>query len=344
MDALLSLPALSFLLIPTMTSYSTSLNLLFFYLTWSTLILSHQPLKVEIVGTLAVRIIFYVIPSLFFLLFDTLLPSAAINFKSLGDRAIPETSSRKAKIRILKIAGWSLFNLVLSTLLQSLTEILFVRLLGIRSALRVTTSLPMPWGIFKDLFRGFLAREVFSYISHRYILHSISSHYILDKISTLHMTWYHSLSTPYPLTGHYDHPLPYTIHKFLSTYIPAVLFRFHLLTYFLFLIIISLEETFAYSGYSTVPTNFILGGIARRTDAHVLCEGEGNFAPLGISDWIMGTSVGGDIAEDVREEAVKHDVPERVGNGVEKAKRKGSQALGGGKKGKGGGGRKKINE
>jgi hypothetical protein len=37
MNAVVSLPALSFLLIPTMTSYSTSLNLLFFYITWSTL-------------------------------------------------------------------------------------------------------------------------------------------------------------------------------------------------------------------------------------------------------------------------------------------------------------------
>ena len=40
MDAVVSLPALSFLLIPTMTSYSTSLNLLFFYITWSTLYVS----------------------------------------------------------------------------------------------------------------------------------------------------------------------------------------------------------------------------------------------------------------------------------------------------------------
>jgi hypothetical protein len=40
MDAAVSLPALSFLLIPTMTSYSTSLNLLFFYITWSTLYVS----------------------------------------------------------------------------------------------------------------------------------------------------------------------------------------------------------------------------------------------------------------------------------------------------------------
>src|SRR5689334_23268494 len=73
-DAVLGLPFLSFLLIPTMTSYSTSLNLLFFYLTWSTLVLSHPPLRVEVVSSLAVKILFYVLPSGAMLLFDAAFP------------------------------------------------------------------------------------------------------------------------------------------------------------------------------------------------------------------------------------------------------------------------------
>ena len=202
MDAILSIPALSFLLIPTMTSYSTSLNLLFFYLTWSTLVLSHPPLRVEIFGTLAIRIIFQVIPSLFFLLFDSLLPSASINFKHLGDRALPLTSSAKdAKIRLLKITLFSLLNIILGVVLQALIEVLLVRILGVRSALRVTTTLPMPWGIFKDLLRGFLLREVIAYVVHRYVLHSPDS-----PVSKLHTSWFHSIEAPFPLSGHYDHP------------------------------------------------------------------------------------------------------------------------------------------
>ena len=46
MDALFSLPLLSVLFLPTLTSTSTSLNILFFYITWSTLLLSHSALKV----------------------------------------------------------------------------------------------------------------------------------------------------------------------------------------------------------------------------------------------------------------------------------------------------------
>lgn len=43
----------------------------------------------------------------------------------------------------------------------------------------------------------------------------------------------------------------------------------------------------------------------------------------------MGTSVGGDVFEDVRAEAVKHDVPERVEGGIGKAKKRGGDMING---------------
>lgn len=318
MDAIVGLPMLSFLLIPTMSSYSTSLNLLFFYLTWSTLVLSHPPLRVEIVGTLAIRVLFYILPSAFFVLFDALLPSAAENLKALGEPALPlKNASRQKTLRMLRMLGWSLLNILLGVLIQALVELLFTRVLLIRSALRVTTTLPMPFGILKDLARGYLLREVIAYTLHRYTLHESNT-----DLARAHQNWYHSISTPFPLAASYDHPLAYLTRSFLPAYLPAVLFRFHLLTYILYLTLISLEETFAYSGYSTVPTNFVLGGIARRTDTHVMCGGDGNYGPWGLVDWIMGTSVGADVLDDLALEADKHDVPARVDRMKEKAKKK----------------------
>ena len=128
------------------------------------------------------------------------------------------------------------------------------------------------------------------------------------------------------MTASYDHPLPYLLHKFLPMYLPAMLMRFHLLTYIIYLTLISQEEVWTYSGYSTVPTNFILGGIARRVDAHLLDGGEGNFGCLGVVDWVMGTSIGGDIVDDVGDEARSHDVRG-------KAERKGRKGIDGAKKG-----------
>ena len=324
MDALLSIPFLSFLLIPTMTSYSTSLNLLFFYLTWSTLVLSHPPLRVEIVATLAVRILFYLLPSTFFLLFDTLLPAAAEGFKAMGSTGLPlKNAKRERSIMVGKMVLWSLGNLFLGVLVQAGIEVLLTRFLGLRSALKVTTSLPMPWEIVVDILKGWIFREIFGYVLHRYALHDARS-----PVTQYHEDWYHSLGAPFPLSASYDHPVAYLLRSFVPTFAPALLFRFHLLTYVVFLSLVSLEETFAHSGYSTMPTNFILGGVARRTDVHVVSGGEGNFGPWGAIDCVCGTTVGADVIDDLRAEAEKHDMEGKIDVALEKAKKKGGQVKG----------------
>ncbi|KAI9735186.1 MAG: hypothetical protein M1834_001776 [Cirrosporium novae-zelandiae] len=309
MDAILALPALSYLVLPAMSSYSTSLNLLFFYLTWSTLLLSNPPLKVEIVGTLAIQLLFYLIPSTFFLLFDSLLPSLAVGMKAQESSGLAARKGSKGP-KWWKVVLWSIFNILLSTTLQALIELLFTHVLHIRSALKITTSLPMPWAIVKDIFRGFLFREILQYCSHRYLLHSKSRRY--NALNKAHMHWYHAIEAPYSFAAAYDHPLTYLIYRFLPLYIPALVFRFHLLTYMLFMTLVSLDDTFSFSGYTSVPSNFILGGIARRHDAHILSGGKGNFGAWGICDWACGTSVGGDIGDDSKNEAESNGVQGKV--------------------------------
>lgn len=168
MGALFSVPMLSFLLIPTMSSYSTSLNLLFFYVTWTTLVLSHPPLRVELVGIAAVRLIFFLLPSLLFFLFDTAIPSAAAVIKVQGEDGLPGGRKKKIGRKQIKVAAWAGFNVVLGIVVQGLIEHFLTRVLGVKSALRVSTKLPLPWGIVKDLARGFLAREVCPSSIHSY--------------------------------------------------------------------------------------------------------------------------------------------------------------------------------
>lgn len=119
------------------------------------------------------------------------------------------------------------------------------------------------------------------------------------------MSWQHSVSPPYALVANYDHPLPYVIHVFLPTYLPAVMSRFHLLTFYLYLAIVSIEETFAYSGYNALPNGFILGGIARRQERHLMGNGMGNYGCFGMLDLLIGTSLGDDVLDDIRAEAEK---------------------------------------
>ncbi|KAI9804312.1 MAG: hypothetical protein M1833_007119 [Piccolia ochrophora] len=321
MSAFLSLPLLSYLAIPSIGSYSTSINILFFYMTWSTLILSQPPLKVELLGTLMVRGFLFFLPSLWFLLFDTALPSLAVKIKTQGEAALPTrtVSASTPKKQILawwKIIGVATGNLLLGVAIQAGVESASTLLLH-RSALRTTTTLPSPWRIFLDVSRGFLAREVLQYCAHRYLLHSDSSG--AARLTTQHRTWHHALTAPHSFVAHYDHPLPWLLWKFFPTYLPAVIFRFHLLNYFVFLALVTLEETFAFSGYSTVPS-ILLGGIAKRQDLHSRSGGEGNYGPWGVCDWGCGTSVGGVLGEDVAQELEKHGVGEKAAGAIEGAK------------------------
>lgn len=163
-DAILSLPVLSVFLIPTFSSYSTSLNLVFFYMTWSTLVLSHPPLRVELFGTIIVRLIFYVIPSLLFFLFDILTPSAAVVVKAQGEAGLP-TGSKQGKIRWkeIKIAGWAIVNLALGIALQGVIELIRTKVFVLPSSLKVSMKLPMPGEMLKDMVCATLGREVSSF-------------------------------------------------------------------------------------------------------------------------------------------------------------------------------------
>ncbi|KAJ5097055.1 hypothetical protein N7456_007776 [Penicillium angulare] len=323
MDALFTLPFITILLVPTMSSYATSLNVIFFYMTWSTLVLSHSPLRVELVGSFAVRLLLFIIPSLLGFLFDILTPSAAVHIKAHGESGLPSGRKRgKVRTKDLKVAGWSLFNIIMGTALQAGIEHLLVRVFKVRSALKFSVFFPLPWSMAFALFLGLILRESITYGVHRHVLHNSKS--IFTKyLAKCHNNWYHSLSVPYPLTAHYDHPLAYIVGRFIPTYLPAMLLRYHMLTFMLYLAIVSVEESFAYSGYTIMPTKFFLGGIARRTDEHLLSEGEGNFGPWGVLDWIFSTTIGeSNVEEDIMAEMDEAEIEEQVRKRLEASKKK----------------------
>lgn len=156
-----------------------------------------------------------------------------------------------------------------------------------------------------------------TYVFHRYGLHSKQS-----PLTKVHSNWQHTVPAPFSLIAHYDHPIAYLIHVFLPSYLPAVVFRFHLLTYLLYLAAVSLEETFAYSGYKMLPSAFILGGIARRQEKHLMGGGNGNYGCFGLVDFAMGTSVGEDLVDDVIDEAEEKRVAKKTKGKVKAAERK----------------------
>ncbi|KAK6957636.1 hypothetical protein Daesc_000423 [Daldinia eschscholtzii] len=301
MDLLLSLPIVSYFGGPMLSSWSGSLNLLFFYMTWMTLVLSHPPLTIELVGTLAVRIVFWLIPSLLFLIFDSLVPSLAESIKLYGRRSLPRRSAASLLRQILL----AIFNLGLSTAVQAGISKGAGTFLH-RPLFKTSTALPLPWQIAKHILMLYAAREILTYYLHRFVLHS------RGRVARLHSAYAHSRkhAAPYALMLYADHPLPLLFNRTLPVYLPAMAIQPHLLTYFLFTILTTLEETMSMSGYSIIP-GIIMGGITRRTATHYASGGRGNFGAWGLLDWVSGTSVGKDVVEDIEDEAEKHQVKER---------------------------------
>ncbi|KAH7173903.1 uncharacterized protein B0J16DRAFT_351076 [Fusarium flagelliforme] len=300
MDVLLSLPILSYLFSPASASWSTSLNLLFFYITWTTLVLSHTSLRIRILGTLAIRVVLYLIPSLLTLLLDTSVPSVAESIKLGGRGSLPQRNTRA----IARQVGLVLVNLALVTAAEGASNLGFKYVLG-EDDFKGTSVLPLPWQLAKHIFLMLAGREILTYYIHRNVLHSKGA------IAKYHKAYSHARSAaPYSLQLFADHPLPLLLHHFIPIYLPSIALRPHLLTYFLFLALCTAEETLATSGYSIVP-GIIMGGMTRRTAVHYASGGDCNYGAWGLLDWMNGTSRGRDVLDDVRAEAEKHNVKER---------------------------------
>ncbi|KAA8912290.1 sterol desaturase [Sphaerosporella brunnea] len=303
LDTLLSMSALP-LLFTSYNSWSTSLNLLFFYITWSTLLLSHPPIKIELIGSLIIRVLCFWLPALLFLLFDVGIPSLAKNIKLQGVRGLGQGRGGAKAIHRAKVIGWALLNTVLAVAVQGAIEFFFTEVLGKKSALKISSKLPLPGELLWGVFRGIVLREISQFYIHRFVLHDESGF-----LARAHQTWQHSIAAPWSVVAQYDHPVAHVVGRALPTYLPAVLFRFHLLTWFLFLAVVSVEEVTTFSGYSTVYS--MLGGATKRTDKHFEANGEGNFAPWGLLDWMHGTTVGPDIAEDAEDAIDEHEERKR---------------------------------
>ncbi|EME49403.1 hypothetical protein DOTSEDRAFT_119115 [Dothistroma septosporum NZE10] len=314
----LPLPLLSVLALPLYGGSSTTASLVFFYATWSVLVMSHDPITLEIGGTLAIRLFCFVVPALAFLLGDCLVPSLSKSVKARGTQFLPDQLGRD---KLVLVVGVSLGNVVLAIVLQAFLEQICTGAAHTRSLLRVTSLMPLPLNILTDLSKGFVIRGLVHYVVHRWLLHTYET-----PLKAWHLSWQHSLKFPFSVVATYDHPVCFLLADWLPTYLPAVLFRWHVLTWHMFLVIISLEQLFVFSGYAVLPSTILLAGMARRIEAHfdsVQPERQrGNYGHLGLTDFVMGTSCKGHsstLLDDIQDEAEKRAFQERIDEAVHAA-------------------------
>ena len=167
----ITLPLASLFAIPMLSSWSTSLNLVFFSLTWTTLALSYSPLQLEFFGPLFLRTILYLLPSVLFLMIDLGVPSLAVEIKTQGETGLAGRQ-RGGLAKVRKVVAWSTFNVLLAVALQAGVEWLVTDVLRLRSLLLIKGSawslnhLPNPWSLAKHAVLGLVSRNVSSLLSH----------------------------------------------------------------------------------------------------------------------------------------------------------------------------------
>jgi len=268
-------------------------------------------MMVELYGVAIIRLFFFFIPALVFLAFDTGMPSVAIQIKEQGKYGLPGILKGK---KLRNVIGVSTFNTILGVTLTVAIEMLFQKVLMWRSLLSLSKQLPFPWQALQSVIYGLFTRGALQYVIHRFVLHNPNS-----PIASLHKKWQHSVPAPFSLVAAYDHPIAYLLHHWVPLYVPAFLFRTHLLPFLVVLSVASMEELVTYYGYSVLPSAIMLKGMARRIDNHFIASGKGNFAAFGAVDWILGTSVGGDVVDDLKAEWDKHDVDKKISQGADDA-------------------------
>ena len=188
-------------------SWSTYLNLLFFHLTWTTLVLSHPPLPILLLGTLALKLLLHLLPSLLFTLFDTLLPSLSTPLKSYPP------ASQSPRIPLIATT-----NTFLTVALLGVLECTGTYLLT-KPLLRVQRTLPLPGEVAQDLFLLLALREVGGYYTHRFLLHQNLAGAWLSRN---HRAWQHSRRTcSGGFMASYDHPVCHLLLQ-LPGIVPAV--------------------------------------------------------------------------------------------------------------------------
>ncbi|KAG6056120.1 hypothetical protein E4U32_005871 [Claviceps aff. humidiphila group G2b] len=300
-DVLLSIPLLSYVFFPTKgASVSTSVNLIFIYMTWSSLVFSHHPLEIHLSGLLVLRVIFWLIPSLVFLLFDIGVPSLAEGLKHGGRSSLPPRNVRK----LAKLLGLAVLNVFLWMAVEAIVTMAYT-LVFKKHIFKMTSTLPLPWTITKHCTFILVTREVLQYYLHRRVLHGKSG------LARKHVAYAHATSgAPYSLQVYTDHPIAIFFHRFLPVFLPSVIIRTHMLTYFFVIILTTIEETLAMSGYTFIP-GVIMSGITARTAIHYAGRGSSNYGAVGVMDWAHGTSKGRDVLKDAKKEADKRNVHER---------------------------------
>lgn len=234
---------------------------------WIRLLDEYSPQVIEFWGTLLVQLVFFWLPSVFYLALDHVAPNFSQQHKLQPQSKQPSLVEVKECLRVV------LRNQALSALIHVFL-LSISALTGGKPTYNFNVKLPALNQIVLDVFACILLREILFYYTHR-ILHLPS---LYPKIHKLH----HRFTAPVALAAQYAHPIEHVIANTLPISILPMIMQCHVVSFWVFLALELLETTTVHSGYD------FLSGIAKKHDAHHE-KFSINFGAIGLLDWFHGT-------------------------------------------------------